>query len=230
MSCSIFPVRSGHQETSDEQHRQQGRFSDRSHPVSSLAPVVRWPGRHAGDGRGRGRRPAPRLQAQAQFLRPGRGHRAARRAATHPLRASRGAQRGRHQHEGPHLLFGRQHLHAGPVLARLEGELLQVHQRNPQRHRGLQPQQRAEVHRRAQRRLRRRRLRAGAGLRRDPADRRSLVLGRVARSAAAGRAARYRGPDPRHRQAPRAPRSRRHLLHPGRRRARPARQGLAPGR
>jgi enoyl-CoA hydratase/carnithine racemase len=32
-----------------------------------------------------------------------------------------------------HLVLGRQHLHAGPVHARLEGELLQVHQRDPQR-------------------------------------------------------------------------------------------------
>ena len=37
----------------------------------------------------------------------------------------------------PRVLLGRQHLHARPFEPRLEGELLQVHQRDPQRHRGL---------------------------------------------------------------------------------------------
>ena len=132
--------------------------------------------------------------------------------------------------QGPHLLLGRQHLHAGPVEPRLEGELLQVHQRDAQRHRGLVAALGPQVPRRRQRRLRRRRLRAGAGLRRDRAGRRPLVVGQPARSAAARRAARHRRPDPRHRQAPGAPRPRRHLLHQRRRRARPARRGLAAGR
>ena len=92
------------------------------------------------------------------------------------------------------------------------------------------PHSRPQVPRRGQRRLRRRRLRAGAGLRRDRPGRRPLVVGEPARGAAARRAARHRRPDARHRQAPRAPRPRRHLLHQRRRRARPAREGLAAGR
>ena len=40
------------------------------------------------------------------------------------------------QRQGADLLLGRQHLHARAVDPRLEGELLQVHQRDPQRHRG----------------------------------------------------------------------------------------------
>ena len=47
--------------------------------------------------------------------------------------------------------------------------------------------------------------------------------------AAAGRAARHRRPHPRDRQAPRAPRPGRHLLHHGRRRARAEGGGLAAG-
>ena len=136
----------------------------------------------------------------------------------------------RHQRQGPHLLLGRQHLHAGRLQPRLEGELLQVHQRDAQRHRRLVAAFGPQVPRGRQRRLRRRRLRAGAGLRRDRAGRRPLVVGVAARSAAARRAARHRRPDPRHRQAPCAPRPRRHLLHQRRRRARPARGRVAPGR
>ena len=55
--------------------------------------------------------------------------------------------------------------------------------------------------RRGQRHRGRRRLRAGAGLRRDPAGRRQLLGGLAARGAAARRAARHRRPDPRRRQA-----------------------------
>ena len=52
------------------------------------------------------------------------------------LRAS-GSRRGRpHLRQGARLLRGRQHPHAEPVVPRLEGELLQVHQRDAQRHRG----------------------------------------------------------------------------------------------
>ena len=39
----------------------------------------------------------------------------------------------RNEREGPRLLLGRQHLHARPVEPRVEGELLQVHQRDAQR-------------------------------------------------------------------------------------------------
>ena len=172
----------------------------------------------------------PRLQAQAQQLRPGRRHRARRRAEPRPLRASRGALGDRHQRQGPRLLLRRQHLHARRLEPRLEGELLQVHQRDAQRHRGHLDALRAQVRRRGQRRLRRRRLRAGAGLRRDRAGRRPLVVGIAARGAAARRAARHRRPDPRHRQAQGAPRPGRHLLHQRRGRARPARGRVAAGR
>jgi shikimate kinase len=47
-----------------------------------------------------------RLQAQAQQLRPGRGHRAERRHPPHPLRAPRGAHRGAHQRQGPVFCSG----------------------------------------------------------------------------------------------------------------------------
>ncbi|MDT4819783.1 hypothetical protein FQZ97_529090 [compost metagenome] len=59
---------------------------------------------------------------------------------------------------------------------------------------------------------------------------RPLVCRQPAGSAAAGRAAGHRRPDPCDRQAPCAPRPGRYLLHHHRRRARPARQGLAAGR
>jgi hypothetical protein len=87
-----------------------------------------------------------------------------------------------------------------------------------------------EVCRRPQRRLRRRRLRAGPGLRRDRAGGRPLFGRLAARGAAARRVARHGRPDPRDRQAPRAPRPGRHLLHHQRRCARPEGRGLAPGR
>ena len=77
------------------------------------------------------------------------------------------------------------------------------------RHRALGP----GVDRRGQRHRRRRRLRAGAGLRRDPAGRRRLQRGVAARGAAARRAARHRRPDAAGRQAPGAARPRRLLLH-----------------
>ncbi len=178
--------------------------------------------------RGRGR--PPRLQAQAQQLRPRRRHRAGRRAQPGALRASRGALGDRHQRQGPGVLLRRQHLHARRLEPRLEGELLQVHQRDPQRHRGHVDAFGHQVRRRGQRRLRRRRLRAGPGLRRDHPGRRPLVVGLAARGAAARRAAGHRRPDPRHRQAQGPPRPRRHLLHQRRRRARPARGRVAAGR
>ena len=75
---------------------------------------------------------------------------------------------------------------------RPQGQLLQVHQRDAQRHRGRHRQQRPDVDRRGQRHRRGRRVRAGAGVRRDPARRRSLVGRVAARGAAARRAARAR--------------------------------------
>ncbi|KAG0773635.1 hypothetical protein G6F22_014715 [Rhizopus arrhizus] len=66
-----------YEETHYEQHHQPGRFSDAARALPPLAPDVRRPGRHAGHGCGGRRRPAPRLQAEAELLRPGRGHRIA---------------------------------------------------------------------------------------------------------------------------------------------------------
>ena len=94
--------------------------------------------------------------------------------------------------------------------------------RDAQRDRGRHGQLRADVDRRRQRHGGRRRLRAGAGVRRDR-PRRRPVVGRVAaRGAAARRAARHRRPDPGRRQAPRPPRPRRRLRHPRRGRQGPA--------
>ena len=59
---------------------------------------------------------------------------------------------------------------------RPQGQLLQVHQRDPQRHRGFQRQLRAEVSVRHPRHRRRRRLRAGARGRPHPAGRRRQLL------------------------------------------------------
>ena len=119
---------------------------------------------------------------------------------------------------------------SGLSTPRVEGELLQVHQRDAQRHRGLEPAFRPQVHRRVQRHDRRRRLRARARVRRDHSGRRPLLGGEPARGAAARRAAGHRRPYPRHRQAPGAARSRRYLLHQRRRRARQAREGMAARR
>ena len=53
-----------------------------------------------------------------------------------------------HQRQAACVLLRRQHLHAGAVDPRVEGELLQVHQRNAQRYRRFEPPFRPEVHRR----------------------------------------------------------------------------------
>ena len=113
---------------------------------------------------------------------------------------------------------------------RVEGQLLQIHQRNPQRPRGLVRLRRAEIPGRGQRLLRGRRLRAGARLRRDHSHRRSLQRRQPARGAAARRVAGNGRIDAADRQAPCPPRSRRRLLHDERRRARPEGFELAPRR
>ena len=84
------------------------------------------------------------------------------------------------------------------------------------------PTLRPNLDRRGQRHRRRRRLRTGPGLRRDPADRRPGFRGVAPRSAAAGRAARHRRPHPGGRQTPRPSRPRRCLRHPHRRHQGPA--------
>ena len=140
------------------------------------------------------------------------------------------ARRGADQRQGARLLRRRQHLHAGPGEPRAEGQFLQIHQRDAQRHRGFERAFRAQIPRRGQRRLRRRRLRAGARLRRDRHGRRPLEHGQPARGAAAGRAAGHRRADAAGRQAQGAARPRRRVLHHRRRRARRPRQGLGPRR
>ncbi len=77
--------------------------------------------------------------------------------------------------QGQELLRRREHPDAGAVEPPVEGELLQVHQRDPQRHRGRHRELRPDLDRGGQRHRGRRRLRAGAGLRADPADRRQLL-------------------------------------------------------
>ena len=151
--------------------------------LRALEARVRRADRDPHDGRRRGSRDPSRLQAQAQFVRSRRRHRACRCAATHSLRASRSAQRDRDERQTARVLLGREHLHARHVVACVESELLQVHERNAQRHRGLEPSFRTQVHRRVQRDDRRRRLRAGARVRRDPARRRPVRRREPARGA-----------------------------------------------
>ena len=74
----------------------------------------------------------------------------------------------------------------------VESELLQVHERDAQRHRGREPAFRTQVRRGAQRFLRRRGLRARARVRRHRARRRSFVVGLAAGGSAARRPAGYR--------------------------------------
>ena len=120
------------------------------------------------------------------------------------------------------VLRRRQHPDAGGFVARPQGQLLQVHQRDAQRDRGRQRPLRADVDRRGQRHGGRRRLRAGAGMRRDPPRRRPGLGGLAAGGAAPRRAPRHRRAHPPRRQAPRAPRPRRRVRHAGR-----GRQGAA---
>ena len=111
--------------------------------------------------------------------------------------------RTRHRHvaQGAHLLRRREHHDAARLVARRQGELLQVHQRDAPRDRGRERALGTEVPRRAQRHLRRRRLRARARLRRDRPRRRRQFGGQPAGGAAARRPARHRRPDARRRQA-----------------------------
>jgi hypothetical protein len=196
------------------------RLPDRAVAVPALVVFHRGQRRDADAGHRRERRAAARLQAEAEQLRPRRRHRAERCREPHPLRAPGSAQRDRHERQGPHLLLGRQHLHARRVEPRVEGELLQVHERDPQRSRGFQCAIRPEVHRRRERRVCRWRLRTGTRVRRDRPRRRPVVVRVAARGAAARRAARHRRTHPDHRQAQGAARPRGRLLHDDRRRAR----------
>ena len=136
--------------------------------------------------------------------------------------------------QGARLLRRRQHPHAEPVRPRVEGELLQVHQRDAQRHRGGDGGVAPGLPLRRQRPLRGRRLRAGAGDRPHHHGRRRLHDGGAARAAAARRAAGHGRAHAARGQAARAPRPRRLLLHargghqgPARRRVAARRRGRA---
>ena len=110
---------------------------------------------------------ASRLPAQAQLVRPRRRHRARRRAPAHSLRAPGDAGRRRHERQGPHLLLGREHLHARQLEPRLQGELLQVHERDAPLPRRDERGERHPEPRVAQRHRVGRRLRARDRVRRD---------------------------------------------------------------
>ena len=116
------------------------------------------------------------------------------------------------------------------VAARLEGELLQVHQRDPERHRGRHRPLRPGLPGRGERHRVRRRVRAGAGVRAHHAGRRPVLGGVAARAAAARRAAGHRRADPGVRQAARAAGPGRLLLHQVRGRRREEGRAVAPGR
>src|SRR6218665_869977 len=79
-------------------------------------------------------------------------------SSTPTLRPPAGALGHHHQRQGAHLLLGREHLHAGPLQPRLEGQFLQVHERNAQRHGGLVPVLRHQIRGRREWHLRRRGL------------------------------------------------------------------------
>ena len=130
LADALTPARTSMNNPGVEQALATRCVRDVARPVQALAAVVRRPDCDALDGRRRGRRSPAGLPPQAEFLRPGRRHRARRRGAADPVRAPRGPRRRHHQPEGAHLLRGRQHLHARRLVARVQGELLQVHQRD----------------------------------------------------------------------------------------------------
>ena len=206
------------------------RLRYRPRRLPPLAALLRGADRHVGARCPGGWRARPGLSAEAQFLRFGRRYRAGGCAQPDPVRASRGARCGDHQRPGASVLVGRQHLHAGPGEPRAEGQFLQVHQRDQERHRGFERACRLEVYCGGQRRLRRRRLRAGACLRRDRHDRRPVEHIEPTRGAAPRRAARHWRADAAGRQAQGQARSRRRVLHHCRGGARRPRDGLGPRR
>ena len=171
-----------------------------------------------------------RLRAEAQLLRSRRRHRARRRDRAAALRASAGEGRAAALRQAAGVLRRRQYPHAGGRHPCPQGQLLQVHQRDAQRHRGRKRSVGAQDHLRDQRHRRRRRLRAGARRRPHHAGRRRLVGGVAAGTAAAGGAARHRRAHARHRQAQGAARPRRFLLHHRGRHQGQARGRVAAGR
>ena len=171
------------------------------------------------------------LRAEDELLRPRRRHRAVRRRAAAALRAPRGQGGRDDRRAGEDVLRRRQHPDARPVQPRLEGELLQVHQRDPQRHRGrhARPPARPGSPRSTAPRP------AAATSSRWPATR-SCSSTTAPRPSSLpevpllGRAARHRRPDPRRRQAARPQGPRRPVRHQVRGLPRRHRRRLGPGR
>ena len=206
------------------------RLPHRAGAVQALEARLRRARRHARDGREGGRGPAAGVRAQAQLVRSRRGHRALRRDPAAALRAPGSAGGGAEVRQGARVLRGRQYPHAEPVVARVEGELLQVHQRDAQCHRGGDGGVAADLSHRHRRGLRGRRLRAGARHRPHHPGRRRLDDGVAPRGAAPRRAAGHRGAHAAGGQAPRAPRPGGLLLHARGRHQGAARARVAPGR
>ena len=204
-------------QTSPEQYRHWRLSVDG--PVATLTMAGRSRGRSAG-----------RLRAQAQLLRPGRRHRAGRRRPAPPLRAPRGPRRRAHRRRREGVLRRGEHPDAGRVVAPPQGQLLQVHQRDPQRHRGRHGALRPGLDRGRQRHRGGRRLRAGAGLRRDHPHRRPGLRRLAAGGPAAGRPARHGWAHTGGRQAPRPPGPGRRLRHPHRGQQGPPGRRVGAGR
>ena len=139
------------------------RFRDLPGALPPLNPRIRRSGRRVGSRRRRDRGTVRRLRAQAQFLRFWRRHRTSRCGATAAFRAPGGALRGDPVGQGPGVLRRGQHPDAGRRQPRPQGQLLQVHQRDPQRARGYERPLRPALCCGGQRSLRRRRLRARTG-------------------------------------------------------------------
>ncbi len=202
------------------------RIRDGPQPLPPLAGQLRRRHRPPAHVRRPGRQPAPRLRAQAQQLRPRRRHRARRRRPPPPLRAPRGPRRRPLLRHRQRLLRRRQHPHARHVVARVEGQLLQVHQRDPLRDGGRHGLQRPDLHRRGQRHLRRRRLRARPRLPGDLSPGRRQLGRQPPRGPAPRRPPRHRRPHPPGRQAQGPTRPRRRVLHHRRGHPRQAGEGL----
>ena len=173
----------------------------------------------------------PGYELKLNSLRPGRRHRALRRHPAAALRAPRGARGGAHQRA--RTATSARAPTSGCWPSRAHPWKVNFCKFTNETRNGIED---ATAHsgpdlpRRGQRHRRRRRLRAGAGLRPDHAGRRQL-LGRVAaRGAAARRAARHRRPHPGDRQAAGAQGPRRRLRHASRGRPRQAGRRVAAGR
>ena len=190
--------------------------------LPALATRRRRRRRHAADAGAARRRAARRLRAEAELLRPRSRHRVVRRGPAPPLRVPPGEGRRADERARQGLLRGRQHPDARHLDASPQGELLQVHERDPQRDRGCDPVVRAGLAGRDPGNRRRRRLRARARVRRDHPDRRPVDRSVTPRGPLAGGAPGHRRADPRRRQAPRPARPRRRVRDPHRRGAGPA--------